>query len=162
MAKIKKTNAMRILDRNNIDYNMLSLNSTQGKNDGSAIAVTHGKDTALVHKTLVAQGASKELYVFIIPVSEVLDLKKAAAATGEKKVEMIPEKNLLAFTGYVKGGCSPLGMKKQYQTFLNLSSKELGRVIVSGGKIGLQIEVSISDLLKVVGGELRDLISSLC
>lgn len=158
MAKIKKTNAMRILDRNKVDYTILSTNSSDEKFDGKALASKYRKDTFLVHKTLVAQGASKELYVFIIPVSEVLDLKKAALATSEKKIEMIPEKNLLSFTGYVKGGCSPFGMKKQYQTFLNLAAQDLGCVIVSGGKIGFQVELAVADLLKVVDGKLSDLI----
>ena len=148
---------MRILDRNKIDYNILSLNATEGKNDGTAIAVSNRKDTALVHKTLVVQGVSKALYVFIIPVTEVLDLKKAAAATGEKKIEMIAEKNLLAFTGYVKGGCSPFGMKKHYPTFLNIGAQELGKVIVSGGKVGMQVEVAVPDFLKVINGKMFDL-----
>lgn len=157
MAKMKKTNAMRILDRNKVEYLILSADGNDEKFDGRTLAGKHGRDTSLVHKTLVAQGVSKEIYVFIIPVSEVLDLKKAALATGEKKIEMIAEKNLLAFTGYVKGGCSPFGMKKQYLTFLNLAAKELERVIVSGGKVGFQVELAVPDLLKVVGGKLSDL-----
>lgn len=160
MAKMKKTNAMRILDRAKVDYTILSADGNNEKFDGRTLAGKHGRDTSLVHKTLVAQGVSKELYVFIIPVSEVLDLKKAAHATGEKKIEMIAEKNLLAFTGYVKGGCSPFGMKKQYLTFLNLAAKELGRVIVSGGKVGFQVELAVPDLLKVVDGKLSDLTNS--
>lgn len=159
MAKIKKTNGMRILDRNKVEYTILSANVSDEKSDGRGLAGKHGKDERLVHKTLVAQGVSKELYVFIIPVGEVLDLKKAALATGEKKIEMIAEKNLLGLTGYIKGGCSPLGMKKQYKTYLSVHSSEMGKVIVSGGKIGLQIEISIPDLLNIVGGELCDLIS---
>jgi Cys-tRNA(Pro)/Cys-tRNA(Cys) deacylase len=158
MAKIKKTNAMRILDRNKVDYTILSADSSDEKIDGRALASKHGKNTLLVHKALVAKAVSKELYVFIIPVSEVLDLKKAAFATGEKKIEMIAEKNLLPFTGYVKGGCSPLGMKKQYPTFLNLGAHDLECIIVSGGKIGMQVRLAVPDLLNIVGGELSDLI----
>jgi Cys-tRNA(Pro)/Cys-tRNA(Cys) deacylase len=111
-----------------------------------------------VYKTLVAQGNSKELFVFVIPVSNELDLKKAAVAAGEKKIEMIPVKTILNSTGYIRGGCSPIGMKKRYETFLDSSADKLDDIIVSGGRIGTQIELSVEDLLKSVGGKVADLI----
>ncbi len=157
MGKKIKTNALRILDRNKIDYEALSSESIEGVVNGLAIVKKYGKDASLVHKTLVARGSSKELYVFIVPVSGELDLKKAAAAASEKKIEMLPHKDLLKFTGYVKGGCSPVGMKKLYKTFINSAAADAGKIIVSGGKIGLQVELKVSDLLHVIEGELKDL-----
>ncbi len=158
MAKMVKTNALRILERNKIAFEALSVKNTGGEPiHGLIIAKANGKDPALVHKTLVARGSSKELYVFIVPVSGELDLKKAAIAASEKKIEMLPHKDLLKFTGYVKGGCSPVGMKKLYKTFINKSTAEAGKIIVSGGKIGLQVELNVSDLIRVIDGELKDL-----
>ncbi len=157
MGKQIKTNALRILDRNKIYYEALSSENIEGVVNGLAIVKKYGKDASLVHKTLVARGSSKELYVFIVPVSGELDLKKAAMAASEKKIEMLPHKDLLKFTGYVKGGCSPIGMKKLYKTFINSAAANAGKIIVSGGKVGLQVEVNVSDLLQVIDGELKDL-----
>lgn len=156
MGKKIKTNALRILDRNRIEYEAISLGTTGEMVNGLAIAKKYGKNTQLVHKTLVARG-SKEIYVFVVPVSGELDLKKAAAATAEKKIEMLAHKDLQKYTGYVKGGCSPVGMKKQYQTFVEKAASLNDKIIVSGGKIGLQVELDVSDLLSVVNGELKDL-----
>lgn len=151
MAKTIKTNALRILDKNKINYE--AKDSTDlGSSDNP------DQDASLIHKTLVARGVSKELYVFIIPLNNELDLKKAALASQEKKILMLPEKELLQNTGYIKGGCSPIGMKKQYKTFLELSSMEMNRVIVSGGKVKFRIKLKPGDLVQVVNAEAVNLV----
>jgi len=157
MAKFKKTNAMRILERYKIDYKYYEYEVIDGKTDGISVADSLGQDHKKVFKTLVTVGVSKEYYVFVIPVAEELDLKKAAKAAGEKKIEMIPMKTLLATTGYVHGGCSPVGMKKQFQTFIHESAADNERIICSGGKIGLQIDVKLEDMVKLVRAELADI-----
>lgn len=161
MVKIKKTNAIRILDRFKIDYLTFSHNTDDGKTDGMSAAKKNGKDPLIVYKTLVTQCVSKEFYVFIIPVVFELDLKKAAQVVEEKKIEMIPVKNLLKLTGYVKGGCSPIGMKKQFKTILDSSSNVLDKIIVSAGKLGMHIEISPKDLMNVVGGESYDVVKNM-
>lgn len=160
MAKDKKlkTNAMRILDSKKVSYEMLSYESEDGKIDGISVAHKIGVDKKNVFKTLVVQGTSKELYVFVIPVAEELDLKSAAKISGEKKVEMIPVKDILKHTGYIRGGCSPIGLKRPYKTFIHESAKELDFMIVSAGKIGHQIKLSPNDLVNVVEGEFAFLI----
>ncbi len=160
MAKDKKlkTNAMRILDSKKVSYEMLSYESEDGKIDGVSVAHKIGVDEKNVFKTLVVQGTSKELYVFVIPVAEELDLKSAAKISGEKKVEMIPVKDILKHTGYIRGGCSPIGLKRPYKTFIHESAKELDFMIVSAGKIGHQIKMNPKDLLSVVEGEFAFLI----
>ena len=160
MAKIKKTNALRILDKNKIDYTVYSYDTSDGKNDGLSAAKKNGKDPKIVYKTLVSQGNSKEFYVFVIPVSGELDLKKAATVTKEKKVEMIPVKKLLSLTGYVKGGCSPIGMKKLLKTFIDSSSDKLENIIVSAGKLGMHIEIEPQSLAKVVEAEIQDVLKN--
>ena len=160
MAKDKKlkTNAMRILDSKKVSYEMLSYESEDGKIDGISVAHKIGVDEKNVFKTLVAQGASKELYVFVIPVAEELDLKNAAKIAGEKKVEMIAVKDILKYTGYIRGGCSPIGLKRDYRTFIHESAKGLDFMIVSAGKIGHQIKMNPKDLLSVVEGKFAFLI----
>lgn len=160
MAKDKKlkTNAMRILDSKKVSYEMLSYESEDGKIDGISVAHKIGVDEKNVFKTLVVQGTSKELYVFVIPVAEELDLKSAAKIAGEKKVEMIPVKDILKHTGYIRGGCSPIGLKRPYKTFIHESAKELDFIIVSAGKIGHQIKLNPNDLVNVVEGEFAFLI----
>ncbi|MDM0619747.1 Cys-tRNA(Pro) deacylase [Clostridium perfringens] len=160
MAKDKKlkTNAMRILDSKKVSYEMLSYESEDGKIDGISVAHKIGVDEKNVFKTLVAQGTSKELYVFVIPVAEELDLKNAAKIAGEKKVEMIAVKDILKYTGYIRGGCSPIGLKRDYRTFIHESAKDLDFMIVSAGKIGHQIKMNPKDLLNVVEGEFAFLI----
>ncbi len=147
-----KTNAMRILDKDNIEYKINEYDVSDGKIDGVSVAEKTGSDPEEVFKTLVTQGVSKNHYVFVIPVLEELDLKKAAKVSGEKKVEMIPMKDLLKTTGYVKGGCSPIGMKKKFKTFIHSSAENQETIMVSGGKPGLQIEISPKDLLKEISG----------
>jgi len=157
MAKTAKTNVMRILDRAGIEYNILFYETGDGRNDGISVAQKIGRASSAVFKTLVAQGGSRELYVFIVPVSCELDLKKAARAAGEKKIEMIPVRQLLHATGYVKGGCSPLGMKKQYRTFLDSSAARHEKIIVSGGKVGLQIELPVISMQNAAKAERAEL-----
>lgn len=152
MAKVK-TNAMRILDTQKVPYEILAYDSKDGKIDGIAVARKIGRDASQVYKTLVAVGASKELYVFVIPVEAELDLKKAAKEAGEKKIEMLPVKDIQKFTGYIRGGCSPIGMKKNYPTYLDESAQELETIIVSAGKIGFQIELAPGQLLNASTGK---------
>ncbi|USK59734.1 Cys-tRNA(Pro) deacylase [Peribacillus asahii] len=142
-----KTNAMRLLDAKKIDYQMMGYDNQDGKIDGLSVAEKIGKSPESVFKTLVAHGAPQHVYVFVIPVREELDLKKAAKAAGEKKIEMLHVKDLLKWTGYIRGGCSPIGMKKLYPTFVDDSAKNLDTIIVSGGKIGTQIELTVENLI---------------
>ncbi len=144
-----KTNAMRILDKHKISYELLTYEAKEAV-DGVTVASKIGKCTEEVFKTLVTRGASKEIYVFVVPVEKELDLKKAAKVVKEKKIEMIPVSEINKLTGYVRGGCSPVGMKKNYQTIIHESAKNLSSFVVSGGKIGLQIEVKPVDLVKVI------------
>lgn len=158
MAKNVKTNAMRILDSNKIDYDTHSYTTDGEHVDGITVAHAIGRDAKQVYKTLVAQGHSKEYYVFVIPVDQNLNLKKAAKAAGEKSVEMIHVKDINKITGYIRGGCSPVGMKKLYGTFVNETAKELDTIIVSAGKIGYQIELKPEDLQKVTNFKYADII----
>lgn len=154
---VSKTNAMRLLDSKKAEYAMLSYEVNDGKVDGVSVAAKIGKPKEMVFKTLVTQGASKNIYVFVIPVEAELDLKKAAKAAGEKKVEMIHVKDIQKLTGYIRGGCSPIGMKKLYRTFIDSSAEQLDRMIVSGGKIGVQIELSPKILKDVIDAEIVEL-----
>jgi Cys-tRNA(Pro)/Cys-tRNA(Cys) deacylase len=151
-----KTNAMRILDKEKLSYEMLSYQTEDGKIDGVAVAAKIGRDAGIVYKTLVAH-AGQNYYVFVIPVGQELDLKKAAKAAGAKKIEMLPVKELVSVTGYIRGGCSPIGMKKSYPTFIAQSAEHKDTIIVSGGKIGVQIELPPQVLLSVVHGQWADL-----
>ena len=157
MGKLKKTNAMRILDQSGIVYSMHSYDKKDGKIDGISVAEKIGKGADCVFKTLVAQGASAEIYVFVVPVSSELDLKKAAKASHEKKVHMIPVKDILKWTGYIRGGCSPVGMKKQYRTYIDDSAINHESILISPGQIELQNEMSPHDLKELVGGEFKNL-----
>jgi len=157
MANVK-TNAMRILEQNEIEYSIITYEKNDGKIDGVSVAYKIGKDPKFVYKTLVLQGNSKNIYVFIVPVSEELDLKKAASAAGEKKIEMIPVNDMLKYTGYIRGGCSPIGMKKNYKTFINSSALEVDKIVVSAGKIGVQIELETSKLAQACNAEFKEVI----
>ena len=163
MAKHKeeKTNVMRILDQKNIPYTAHTYEESESplgdREYGLHIAQTLGQPVDCVYKTLVARGASKQLYVFCIPVAESLDLKKAAKAVGEKSIELIAVKELLGLTGYVRGGCSPIGMKKQYPTVFHNAVESCEKVFVSAGKIGAQIEVEPAVLLNLIGGTTADI-----
>ncbi|MBT2719794.1 Cys-tRNA(Pro) deacylase [Bacillus sp. ISL-46] len=157
MAQVK-TNAMRILDAKKVRFEMHTYDNKDGKIDGVSVAEKIGKDPKEVYKTLVSQGASKNVYVFVIPVAEELDLKKAAKAAGEKNIEMLPVKDIQKWTGYIRGGCSPIGMKKEYKTFMDESCRSIDSIIVSGGKIGVQIvldpvllqEVTKADIVPII------------
>jgi Cys-tRNA(Pro)/Cys-tRNA(Cys) deacylase len=158
MSKIK-TNAMRILDSNKINYKMYSYESKKGEHlDGVEVAHQIGKDVSQVYKTLVAQGSSKNIYVYVIPVDKNLDLKKAAKVANEKNMAMINVNDINKFTGYIRGGCSPIGMKKLYKTFVNKTAKALDNIIVSAGKIGYQVELSPEELQHLIKCEFEDII----
>lgn len=144
-----KTNAMRILDKAGITYKTYSYDHSDGFIDGISVSEKMGQPVHKVFKTLVTKGASREHYVFVIPVAEELDLKAAAKIIGEKAVEMIKVADINKITGYIRGGCSPIGMKKEYKTVLDSSCELLDTLIISAGKIGFQIELSPKDLIKV-------------
>ncbi len=144
-----KTNAMRILDKEHIPYDVHEYDPEDGQVHGTAVAEKISKPAPIVHKTLVTRGKNG-LHIFVIPVAEELDLKKAARAAQEKKLDMLPVKELLAHTGYIRGGCSPIGMKKLYPTFIDHRAKTLDQIIVSAGKIGMQVELAPDQLAAVV------------
>ena len=158
MAKVKeeKTNVMRTLEQKKIPYTAYTYPTEGGAMDGVSVAAYLGVDSEEVFKTLVAKGASGQYYVFDIPVAESLDLKKAAKAVGEKSIAMLPQKELLPLTGYVHGGCSPVGMKKPFPTVFHETAEILDRIMVSAGKIGFQIQCRPEDLLALVGATTAD------
>lgn len=147
-----KTNVMRILDKAKIPYQPHFYGHDDGQIDGIAVAGKLGQDPARVFKTLVTKGASGNYRVFEVPVAKELDLKKAAKAAGEKSVSMIHVSEINAVTGYIRGGCSPVGMKKQYLTVLDDTAAAFDTIMVSGGKIGTQVELDPDDLLRLVRG----------
>ena len=159
MAKNKeeKTNVMRTLDQKKIPYTAFSYDPN-GPIDGVSVAAETGLDAASVFKTLVTKGASGAYYVFDIPVAENLDLKKGAKAVGEKSIAMLPQKELLPLTGYVHGGCSPVGMKKQFPTVVHETVNDLELVAVSAGKIGHQVQVKPADLLNLLRAKTADVV----
>ncbi|HIZ94033.1 MULTISPECIES: Cys-tRNA(Pro) deacylase [unclassified Flavonifractor] len=148
----EKTNVMRVLDQKKVPYTPHHYAHPDGAVDGASVAALIDKDPASVCKTLVTQGASKKYYVFVIPVLKELDLKAAAKAVGEKSIEMIKQAQLLPLTGYVHGGCSPVGMKKQFPTVFDQSVEGLDTITVSAGKIGAQVEVAPAALAVLVRG----------
>lgn len=151
---------MRLLDKAKVKYIPNEYPHGDSAVDGVTVAELSGIDPQYVFKTLVARGASKNIYVFVIPVAAELDLKKAARSAGEKSVEMVHVNELLALTGYVRGGCSPIGMRKRYKTFIDKSAEDKDRMFVSAGKIGYQIELSPLDLAKQSSAEFADLVKS--
>ncbi|MBE7065364.1 MAG: Cys-tRNA(Pro) deacylase [Ruminococcaceae bacterium] len=156
MKSNDKTNVMRILDKAKVPYAYHNYVDT-GVVSGEEVAAVLGQDPNCVFKTLVTVGTSKKNYVFMLPVCSELDLKKAAKVVGEKSIEMIKSKDLLALTGYIHGGCSPIGMKKFFRTVADSSVENLKTVIFSGGKIGYQVELSPDDLKKVITYEYADI-----
>ena len=158
MAKQKeeKTNVMRVLEQKGVAYTPHTY-PTDGSIDGASVAAYLGQDPEHVFKTLVARGASGGYYVFDIPVEDTLDLKKAAKAVGEKSIAIIHQKELLPLTGYIHGGCSPVGMKKQFPTVFHETAEILDTICVSAGKIGYQVEVNPADLIALVGAKTADL-----
>ena len=156
--KEQKTNVMRILEQKKIPYSMHEYPHGEGPIDGITVAALTGQDPACVFKTLVTVGASKTNYVFVIPVAAELDLKKAAKAVGEKSIAMIHVSEIAPLTGYVRGGCSPVGMKKQLKTVFHCSAGQIDHILVSAGKIGLQIETAPQNLISLVRGITADII----
>ncbi|MBQ6426408.1 MAG: Cys-tRNA(Pro) deacylase [Clostridia bacterium] len=152
----EKTNAIRILEKNGIPYESFRF-ETKAAVSGVEAAAILGQDPDRVFKTLVTKAKSGAYYVFVIPVAKELDLKKAAAAVGEKSVEMIPQKDLFPLTGYVHGGCSPIGMKKQFPTVLDRHAEGRPVILFSAGKIGWQIGTSPEGLRRVTGCTVADL-----
>ena len=160
MSKQKdKTNVMRILDSLKLDYQTHNYTDTDAIS-GLEVASALGQNPDVVFKTLVTEGHSRNYYVFLVTVSCDLDLKKAAKSVGEKSVEMIKLKDLLPLTGYVHGGCSPIGMKKPFKTTIDETAELYDKIIFSGGKIGYQIEISLSELKKAIDFQLADIVST--
>jgi len=158
VPKDDKTNVMRLLDQAGIPYTPHAYPHGEGDAlDGVSVAAAMGQDPETVFKTLVARGASGGLYVFDIPVADSLDLKKAAKAVGEKSIAMLPQKELLPMTGYVHGGCSPIGMKKRYPTTFHETAEIVDAIFVSAGKIGFQVELAPADLLSYTQASTADL-----
>ncbi len=144
-----KTNVMRILDKAKIDYKHYAYEA-DGTTTGVEVAALVGQDPKKVFKTLVTVGKSKNYYVFVVPVEKELNLKLAATSVSEKSIEMIKSKDLLAVAGYIHGGCSPIGMKKNYKTTIDIQAEQCDTVIFSAGKIGYQVELTLKDLEKVI------------
>ena len=158
-TKDEKTNVMRTLEQKGIPYTAHAYDHEEGVAvDGVTVANMLGQDPEQVFKTLVARGASKGIYVFVIPVADSLDLKKAAKAVGEKSVEMVAVKEINALTGYIRGGCSPVGMKKQYPTVFHETVEIIDTIMVSAGKIGAQVELNPAALMELVGGTAADIV----
>jgi len=157
MAKEVKTNAMRILDKNKIPYELLSYECDEFI-DGLHTAEKTGAPVEQSFKTLVAQGKSKAYYVFVVPIAEEVDLKLAAKVAGEKSIEMIHVKDITAVTGYVRGGCTPIGMKKQFPIFIQESAQKYDQIYVSGGRIGYTLKLSPQDLAGLVRATFADFI----
>lgn len=154
-----KTNVMRILEQAKIPYTPHEYPHGKEAVDGVTVAELLGQDVETVFKTLVARGRSGAIHVFVIPVAAELDLKKAARAAAEKSVEMVHVRELLGLTGYVRGGCSPVGMKKAYDTVFHRSADSIPTIMVSAGKIGYQIETRPADLIGLVAARTADIIS---
>lgn len=153
MKKEDKTNVMRVLDSKKIEYKSYTYSDITS---GPEIAEVLGQDPNRVFKTLVTESASRKNYVFVLPVNQELDLKKAAKSVGEKSISMLKSKELLPLTGYVHGGCSPIGMKKQFVTVFHHTATDFDKILFSAGRIGYQVELSIKDLEKVIRFTLDD------
>ena len=156
--KEQKTNVMRLLEQRRIKYIAHEYPHGDEAVDGLTVARICGQNPDQVFKTLVARGASKTVYVFVVPVTAELDLKKAAKASSEKSIAMIHVSEINPLTGYVRGGCSPVGMKKQYRTFYNISAAEKPTIMVSAGKIGYQVELSPDELVRLTRGSYAELV----
>ncbi len=154
--KQEKTNAMRLLDQKKIEY-IIHDYSESSAIAGEDVAAVLGENPDQVFKTLVTVGRSKQNYVFLVPVCKELDLKKAANAVGEKNIEMIKSKELLPLTGYIHGGCSPVGMKKFFPTVIDASAKSFEKIFFSAGKIGYQVEIKVSDIEKIIKYTFNDI-----
>lgn len=155
-TKDEKTNVMRILDQKKVKYNSYNYLKT-GAISGMEVAKALDENPNLTFKTLVTVGKTNNHYVFLVPVNKELDLKKAAQAVNEKNIEMVKSKELLSLTGYIHGGCSPVGMKKSFKTVIDSSAKDYDKLIFSGGKIGYQVETTLDELKKVINFDLKDI-----
>lgn len=153
-----KTNAVRMLESEQVDYELIEYNIDDGLIDGISVAEKTNQPLETVYKTLVTRTGPKALYVFLIPVARALDLKKAAQTVGVKKLEMLPVKDLMKETGYIRGGCSPVGMKRKYQTVIDESALNLVRIVVSGGKPGVQIVLSPQEAVRMTDASFADLV----
>lgn len=151
MAKLQKTNAMRFLETKKIEYTVNSYECDEFI-DGVTMAKALGQPIEETYKTLVAQGKSKNYYCYVIPCAAELDLKVAAKVVGEKSVELIPVKDINAVTGYIRGGCTPIGMKKQFFTVIDASASKLDKFYISGGRVGVQIRLSPNELVSSIRG----------
>ncbi len=149
MSKQEKTNVMRLLDQKKIEYIIHDYSNTDAIAGGD-VALVLGENPECVFKTLVTIGKSKQYYVFLVPVNMELNLKKAANAVGEKNIEMIKSKDLLSLTGYIHGGCSPIGMKKFFTTTIHETARNYDKIFFSAGKIGFQVEIAVSDIEKII------------
>ena len=156
MKKEEKTNVMRVLDSKKVEYKSHNYLAS-GAVSGTEVAHVLGQNHDSVFKTLVTVSKSKKYYVFLVPVEKELDLKKAAAVVGEKKIEMLKSKELLGLTGYIHGGCSPIGMKKFFRTTVDETAKNYETIMFSAGKIGYQVEMNPADLEKVIRFEYADI-----
>lgn len=156
MKKDDKTNVMRLLEQKKIPYEALSIENAEGLT-GEEVALKLNENTAQAFKTLVTTGKTGNHYVFVIPVAEELDLKKAASAVGEKNIEMLKQKDLLPLTGYVHGGCSPIGMKKFFTTTIDESAFSFSEIYFSAGRIGCQVKVAVADIEKIIKVAFKDL-----
>lgn len=146
---------MRTLEKEGVFYEHFDINSDI--TDGESVAELLGVNASEVYKTLVTEAPGRKYYVFVIPVSETLDLKKAAKSCGEKNILMLKQKELFALTGYIHGGCSPVGMKKEFPTYINISALSLEKFFVSAGKVGHQLKISPSDLANIINAKFCDL-----
>ncbi|MCM3548248.1 Cys-tRNA(Pro) deacylase [Alkalihalobacillus clausii] len=155
--KQTKTNAIRLLEQHKKPYTLFSYQVSDGKIDGQSVAQKINKPEHVVYKTLVAQGKSGAIYVALIPVNEELHLKKLQKVTAEKKVNMLLAKQLHDVTNYVRGGCSPIGMKKPYPTFIDSQAAQLDTIVVNAGKVGLQMELRLSDLVEAANAQFAEL-----
>ena len=156
MAKQDKTNVMRLLEQKKIPYKMHDYTES-GAIAGEDVARVLGENPDEVFKTLVTVGKTKQNYVFLVPVNKELNLKKAASAVGEKNIEMIKSKDLVGLTGYVHGGCSPIGMKKQFPTVVHNTAENMENILFSGGKIGMQVELKTEDFKRVISFKFADI-----
>lgn len=147
-----RTNAMRILDKHKVNYQVLQYECSEFI-DGIHVAELTGAPVEQSYKTLVLQGKSRQYYVFVVPIAETIDLKAAARLAGEKSIEMIHVKDIKTITGYIRGGCSPLGMKKQYPVFLHESAFLYDDIYISGGQVGITLKLAPKDLIEVTGAE---------
>ena len=158
--KINKTNAMRFLDNAKIKYEIHTYDASDGHIDAISVAQKSGIDVHYIYKTLVTRSASKKIYVFVINAADELDLKLCAKSVNEKSIEMIHVSEINALTGYIRGGCSPLGMKKNYPIYLSDTAVHLDKIVFSGGKIGLQIETSVKDFMEATHAQVVSVIKN--